>query len=183
MRVPLPRTQRTWKGQIDITSSFEVRLRCLLLSDLADVQAAQSRQDESITSRRQAVVLFEEKYGYAALDTVQYTESLAKVLVMEMTSRMEEAVQLFSSTLEQIERGSATDISSLSGTIGTLCFLRASYTKLGRDEEWGMLNLKLHQIQRLPMGFLGSLDIFDNETAITMSIADYYSGLDDLETA
>ena len=163
---------------------FEVRLRCLLLSDLADVQAAQLRQDESITSRRQAVALFEEKYDYAALDTVQYTESLAKVLVMEMTGRMEEAVQLFSRTLiEQIECGSATDISSLSGTIGTLCFLRASYTKLGRDEEWEMLNSKLHQIQRLPMALLGSLDIFDNEMAITMSMADYYSGLDDLETA
>jgi hypothetical protein len=46
-----------------------------------------------------------------------------------------------------------------------------------------MLNSKLHQIQRLPMGLFGWLDIFDNETAITMSIADYYSGLDDLETA
>jgi tetratricopeptide (TPR) repeat protein len=207
---------------LNAPNKLEVRLQCLLLSDLADVQAAQSRQDESITSRRQAVVLFEEKYGYAALDTLQYTESLAQALVMkqgykeaealyrkaadaydkihlterrlssqfsiaqllQMTGHMEQAVQLFSSTLiEQIECGSATDISSLSSTIGTLCFLRASYTKLGRNEEWEMLNSKLNQILKVPMGLLGSLDIFDDGMVIAMSIADYYSSRDDLDTA
>jgi hypothetical protein len=54
---------------------------------------------------------------------------------MEMTGRMEEAVQLFSSTLiEQIECGSATDISSLSGycQLTAIAFDSCIYTHLRR---------------------------------------------------
>jgi hypothetical protein len=48
-------------------NKLEVRLQCLLLADLTDVQAARSRQDESITSRGQADVLLEGKYDHANL--------------------------------------------------------------------------------------------------------------------
>ena len=124
-------------------------------------------------------------------DEIHYTEkrlraqfSIAQLL--QMAGHMEDAVQLFSSTfMEQIECGFDTNLSTLSCTIAVLFWPMASYTKLGREEEWEMLTSRLLQIQHLigPLGLLESWDPLNNPVCLTIWIADYYSGRGDFNTA
>jgi hypothetical protein len=86
------KAESTLLNALNQPNKLKLRLQCLLLADLADVQAARSRQDESITNRGEADVLFEGKYDRANLNRLQCTESLAKNLVLTKEYEQTEAL-------------------------------------------------------------------------------------------